>query len=82
MERKLAKVNFILIGILILSQPFIVMFQATIVRNVQLFGLSVFEAFNLIVSFASVCLTIIGYPNKKVFLKYIHVVGSFSYFLC
>lgn len=71
MEKKLAKLNHILIAILIIAQPFIVMFQAMVVRDIQIFGISAFESFNILVGASTVLLTIITHPNKKKFIKYI-----------
>ena len=71
MNKKIIKINHTLIGLLIIAQIFIVMFQATIVRDVQLFGLSVFEGFNIVISLISMCLTIYAYSEKKKFFKYI-----------
>lgn len=82
MDKKLTKFNHLLIAILILAQPFIVMFQATVVRDVQLFGLSIFESFNIILALASACLTIYTHPKKRKFLKYIpYVIVLAAYFL-
>ncbi len=82
MDKKLTKINHLLIGILILAQPFIVMFQATVVRDVQLFGLSIFESFNIILALVSTCLTIYTYSTKRKFLKYIPYVAVLAaYFL-
>ena len=66
---------------LLILQPFIVMFQATIVRDVQLFGLSIFEGFNIIVACASVCLTVYTHPEKKVFIKYAPYVFALGAYL-
>lgn len=81
MKKKLVKFNHLLIGLLFILQPFIIMFQATIVRDVQLFGLSIFEAFNIAVVCASVCLTIFTYPEKKTFLKFIPYVLALGIYL-
>ena len=74
MEGKIKKINQNLIGALILAQPFIIMFQANIVRDVQFLGLSVFEGFNILLSVVSLCLSIYTHNNKRVFLKYIPYV--------
>lgn len=74
MEKKLIRWNHILIGILVLAQPFIIMFQSMIVRDVQLFGLSVFEGFNIILSVISLGITVYTGENKKRFIKYIPYV--------
>lgn len=71
MNQRIIKINQILIGFFVIAQIFIVMFQATIVRDVQFFGLSVFEGFNIIISLISMCLTIYACSEKKNFLKYI-----------
>ena len=71
MKNKLRKLNYILIGAIIIFQPFIVMFQAMIVRDVQLFGLSVFEFFNIITMMVSFGITVYLYEDKRKFLKFI-----------
>lgn len=68
------KINKRLLALLILAQPFIVMFQAMIVRDIQLFGFSVFEFFNIFAVFISMMICICTHPNKKVFLKFIPYV--------
>ncbi|MBE5956000.1 MAG: hypothetical protein E7253_06065 [Lachnospiraceae bacterium] len=82
MESKVKKINHVLISLLILAQPFIIMFQANIVRDVQFLGLSVFEGFNILLSVVSLCLTIYTYNNKRMFLKYVpYVVILAAYIL-
>lgn len=71
MKNKLRKLNYILIGAIIIFQPFIVMFQAMIVRDVQLFGLSVFEFFNIITMMVSFGITVYLYEDKRKFLKFV-----------
>lgn len=73
MERKnqLIKINHLLIACLILAQPFIVMFQATVVRDVQLFGFSIFEFYNIFLAVISMGLSIYTYPKKKTFIKFV-----------
>lgn len=73
-DNKLIKLNHILIQLLILAQPFIIMFQAMVVRDVQLFGVSIFEGFNIVVVCISTLLTIYTHSNKKLFVKYIPYV--------
>lgn len=70
-KANLIKINKRLITCLILAQPFIVMFQATVVRDVQLFGFSVFEFFNIISACVAMVLSVITSTNKKQFIKYI-----------
>lgn len=74
MNTKLIKINHLLIGILIILQPVINMFQTIVVRDVQLFGISVFEAFNILAVIISVYLSIYTYPNKKAFIKFLPYV--------
>lgn len=82
MNTKLIKINHLLIGILIILQPIINIFQTIVVRDVQLFGFSVFEAFNIFAVLISVCLSIYTYSNKKTFLKflpYVLVLGMYVF---
>lgn len=74
MNTKLIKINHLLIGILIILQPIINMFQTIVVRDVQLFGFSVFEVFNIFVIIISVCLSIYTHSNKKAFIKFVPYV--------
>ena len=81
-NNKLVKINHLIITCMILSQPFIVMFQATIVRDIQLFGFSIFEFFNIALVTISMFLSIYTFPKKHVFLKYIpYVLLCGAYFL-
>lgn len=73
-KAKLSKLNHYLITLLFMAQPFIVMFQATVVRDVQLFGFSIFEFFNIILALVSMGLCIYLYPEKEKFKKYIPYV--------
>ena len=71
MNKKLTQLNHILIGILLISQLFIAMFQANIARDVQLFGLSVFEVFNIVLSLICFGITVFVHSEKRIFIKYI-----------
>ena len=71
MEARLRKSNYRLIAVLLIAQPFITMFQANIVRDIQFLGLSIFEVFNILVVGISVCITIYTFKEKKKFIKYI-----------
>lgn len=73
-KEKLLKLNHYLIALLFLAQPFIVMFQATIVRDIQFLGFSVFEFFNIILALISMGLCIYTSPQKKKFMKFIPYV--------
>ena len=82
MNTNLKRINHLLIGGVIILQPFIVMFQTMVVRDVQLFGLSIFEGFNIITLFVSLCLTVYTHLDKRIFLKYIpYVIILGIYFL-
>lgn len=81
MERKLTKLNHMLIAILIVAQPFIIMFQAMVVRDIQVFGLSVFESFNIVLSVFCLILTIYLSSNKRKFLKYIPYVAVLGLYM-
>ena len=74
MNKKLTQLNHILIGILLISQLFIAMFQANIVRDVQVFGLSVFEVFNIVLSLVSLGITVFVHSEKRDFIKYVPYV--------
>ena len=73
-ELNWVKVNKRLVAFLILVQPFIVMFQAMVVRDIQLFGFSVFEFFNIFAVFISMIICIYTYSDKRAFLKFIPYV--------
>ncbi len=81
MNKKLVKLNHLLIGIFFIIQPFIIMFQTTIIRDIQLFGISIFEGFNIAIVCASACLSILTYPNKKKFLKFIPYILALGIYL-
>ena len=70
-KEKLREINKYLIVLLILVQPFINIIQACIVRDVQVFGFSLFEMINVILIGFSTILTIYLYDDKKKFIKYI-----------
>lgn len=70
----LVSLNHWLLAILFLAQPFIVMFQSNIMRDIQLFGFSVFEFFNIILVLISLGLCIYTYPDKRKFIKFIPYV--------
>ncbi len=81
MNKKITQINHILIEILVITQLFIVMFQANIMRDVQLFGLSIFEGFNIILSLVSLGITVFVHSKKRVFIKYIPYVVVLGIYL-
>ena len=80
-KEQLKKVNHILIAVLFIAQPCITMFQATVVRDIQFLGISVFESFNIIIAGISVLLTIYTFDKKKYFIKYIPYVLALGIYL-
>ena len=81
MNKKITQINHILIEILVIAQLFIVMFQANIVRDVQLLGLSIFEGFNIILSLVILGITVFSHSKKRVFIKYIPYVVVLGIYL-
>ena len=81
MNKKITQINHILIEILVIAQLFIVMFQANIVRDVQLLGLSIFEGFNIILSLVIFGITVFSHSKKRVFIKYIPYVVVLGIYL-
>ena len=81
MKEKLRKTNYILIAFLLIAQPYIAMFQAMVVRDIQFLGLSVFEFFNIFLVGTTVFITLFTFDDKKKFIKYIPYLLALSVYL-
>ena len=76
-KNKLITLNKWLIIILVLMQPLINIIKRNIVNDIQIFGFSLFEFFNIVLILASLCITILLYKDKKHFKKFLLIIPVF-----